>query len=71
MKTFYRPADGHTYWRDNEGAWAGAPTMVDGEVDPGEAGSIVDFDLEIHDIAALNAELNALEQAATDRGHQA
>jgi hypothetical protein len=45
--------------------------MVDGEVDPGEAGSIVDFDLEIHDIAALNAELNALEQAATDRGHQA
>lgn len=49
MKTYYREADGYTYWLDDKGAVIGAPTWEDGSFDTslsGEANYIADFILD-------------------------
>lgn len=43
MKTYYREADGHTYFIDASGELMGAPTYADGSVAFAAAGHVDDF----------------------------
>ena len=40
--TFFREADGHTYWRNN-GSWMGTPTFTDGTFDIEDGTYVEDF----------------------------
>jgi hypothetical protein len=51
-RTFYRWADGHTYWKVADG-WMGAPTFKDGTPDVESAGYVSDYDLSADEIRAL------------------
>lgn len=44
--TYYRESDGHTYWRDVDGEWHGAPTYLDGSVDWPNGGPVESFEIE-------------------------
>jgi len=56
-RTFYRWADGHTYWKVADG-WMGAPTFKDGTPDAENASYVSDFDLSTDAIRALETELD-------------
>jgi hypothetical protein len=65
MKTFYRWADGHTYWKTDDG-WMGAPTFKDSMPDVENSGYIADFDLSAKQIEGLEAELDARNEGGAE-----
>ena len=46
IKTFFREADGHTYWQDKDGDWMGTPTFADGTFDMTDGTYVEDFIIE-------------------------
>ena len=63
--TINRFSDGHTYWRDADGEWMGAPTHRDGTHDISEAGFVRDFNISAADRESLEAWLANRKEVTT------